>query len=328
MHVVTRLPRRNVVHGRRMHSPPQRGLVRRDIGLNDTGLGELDGMFNIGKMFTRMFTFRPGSFKLKNIVGAIGSLTTATLTAGTANIAAELAKPLTKGKSITSAHSKPMQYVGYGTMAVGAVAGAVVAAPSIGTALGVGKTAATGTGLAVGAPSSGSSTIATALATPVGTGGGGFLSTVGTALSTVGKGVVTGLQTLTSVLPVAQQILGSGQQQQMSQQEQGVDPYAQQYADQYAYQQQLAAQQAQQAAYIQAQQGQMYNPVAYAQAQPVAMNTPYGDLRSPYTAITEDGEQVQIDPTTGQVIPSGIPTEMLVGGGVLTLLLGWYLLSD
>lgn len=324
MHVVQRVSKRQVGYGKRMYSPAQRGLVRNSINSRQEQDG-LEGMFNIGKMFTRMFTFTPSSFKLKNIAGAIGSLTTTIATGGIANIASEIAGSsglkLTN-TTITSAHSKPMQYVGYGTMAAAAAAGLYFGGSAALTAVkGVGTTAATGTALS---QSAGSSTIATAL----GTGGGtGVLSTVGNVFSTIGSGLMTGIQAIGSVLPVLGGVMGGGGGGQQQMVEQGVDPYAQQYQDQYAAQQSALAQQALQAQYdaqMAAQQNALYMPVEYG-PQPASMNTSYGDLRSPYTAITEDGEQVQVDPMTGQVMQPGMSTEIMIGIAALALVGGvWY----
>ena len=128
MHVVQRVPRRIAGNGRRMYSPRERGLVR-----NDMGLGEVDGLFNIGKMFSRLTTITPGSFKLKNIMGALGSATTFTLTGGLSTLAPKA----------TGAHSSLMKAVGYGTAAIAAVAGGVALLPAgslatIGSAVGTG----------------------------------------------------------------------------------------------------------------------------------------------------------------------------------------------
>jgi hypothetical protein len=65
--------------------------------------------------------------------------------------------------------------------------------------------------------------------------------------------------------------------------------------------------------------------------QPTTMQTSYGDLRTPYTGVTEEGQQVQVDPTTGQVLPGvvqeGMSTEMMIGIGGVALLAGWYIMS-
>jgi hypothetical protein len=105
----------------------------------EPGSPTLGGMFNIGKMFKRMTKFTPSSFKLKNIMGALGSAVAFTATGGIANVAAEIAGPsglkLTKG-TITGAHSSAMKALGYATAAVGAVVGGVMVAPSVMSILG------------------------------------------------------------------------------------------------------------------------------------------------------------------------------------------------
>lgn len=322
MHVVQH-PRRQRVQ-RRMHLPSERQVV------NGVGLGELDGMFNIGKMFTRMFTFTPSSFKFKNIAGAIGSLTTTVATGGLANIASEIAGPsglkLTKG-TITGAHSKPMQYVGYGTMAAAAAAGVVLGGaallPAAGAVTGgAGATAGSASSIIASAAATGGTAVTT---------GGGFLATAGSMLSTVGSGLMTVMKALPIVGQLVGGIGGGGQQQQ----QQGGMTQAE--YDAYMVQQQQQAQaQAQYEAQVRAQQAQMYQPgaaqgipISYDMGQPsmTGMNASYGDLRSPYTAITQDGEQVQVDPTTGQVIQPGMSTEVMIGIGGLTLLVGWYVMS-
>lgn len=274
MHVVAHVPQR--IHGRvsnkRMYSPRERGLVRYDMGL-----GEVDGLFNIGKMFSRLTTFTPGSFQLKNIMGALGSATAFTLTGGLSTLAPK----------VTGAHSGAMKALGYGTAAVAAVAGGVALLPA-------------------------------------------------GSLASIGGAVGTGLKTVASVMPVAGKVLGgSGGGGQIPQQQQGGMTQAEYDAQVRAYQQQ------QQAAYeaeqlrqqqIQQAQAQMYVPAGYgtgsmAYAQPASMNTSYGDLRSPYTAITEDGQQVQVDPATGQVIQPGMSTEMIVGIAALALVGGIYFMS-
>lgn len=329
MHVVQRPIRQRT--RKRMYSPLERQVV------NGAGLGELEGMFNIGKMFTRMFTFRPSSFKLKNIAGAIGSLATTTATFGIANIASEIVGPsglkLTKG-TLTGAHSKPMQYVGYGTMAAAAAAGAyfggsaLLSSTSSGAATVTGA-GATGTGLATTAGTAAAGT-GIGVAAPVATtAGGGFFSTIGSAISTVGSG----LTTVMKALPIIGQVLGGGGGGQ--QQPQGGMTQAE-------YDAQVKAQQDAQAAYeaqVRAQQEQMYQP-GVAQSMPISfmpetgqpsmtgMNASYGDLRTPYTAITEDGQQIQVDPATGQIVPEGMSTEMIVGLSGIALLAGWYFMSD
>lgn len=340
MHVVQRMPRRQVGYGRRMYSPPQRGLVRNSINYR-YGQDGLEGMFNIGKMFTRMFTFTPSSFKLKNIAGAIGSVTSTIATGGIANIASEIAGPsglkLTKG-TVTGAHSKPMQYVGYGTMAAAAAAGLYFGGGAVISAVkGAGGVAASTSGMTsagVGAGAGGTFAGGTAASTVAST-GTGFMGTVGTVFSNIGSGLMTGLKAIGSVLPVLGGAMGGGGGQQ--QQQGGMT--------QEEYDAQVLAQQQQQAAYeaqVKAQQAALYNPggqpISYVpetgqggwfsqQPGQPSMNNSYGDLRSPYTAITEDGQQVQIDPTTGQVIQPGMSTEVMIGVAALALVGGIYFMS-
>jgi hypothetical protein len=309
MHVVQRLPRQRVVHGRRMYSPLERNVV------NGVGLGEVDGLFDIGKMFTRLTTFTPSSFKLSNIAGAIGSLTAFTATGGLSSLAPKL----------TSAHSALMKDLGYGTIAVAAVAGgaALMAAPAAG---------ATGVGLTtVGSEAAGSSIIGGVTGQTVAASSTGIMSTIGSGISSVGSG----LMNVVKALPFVGQMLshGSGVPTQQTQS----DAYAQQYADAQAQ----AAQQAY-AAQVAAQQAALYTPgynpsipfvAGQYQGGPLAPadGGSYGDLRSPYTAITDDGKQVQIDPTTGQIVqasmfPDWSWTTWLMVGGVLAC--GLYVAAD
>lgn len=315
MHVVQRRQRTQ----RRMYLPSER------MAVNGIGLGEVDGLFNMGKMFKRMFTFTPSSFKMKNIAGAIGSGLMTVGTMGIANVASEFAGPsglrLTKG-TITGAHSKAMEYTGYAGMAAAAAAGLYFGGGALISAVGPGAGAGSA---AIGTAASGSATIGAATG-QVAVTGGGFLSTVGTGLSTVGSWIGTGLKVLTSVLPAIGGIGGGGAQQQ----QQGGMTQAE-YDAQVAQQQQAAY-----AAQVEAQQRQMYMPGMVQDTsymgpptigQPGTMQTSYGDLRTPYTAITEDGQQIQVDPATGEVIPAGMSTPMIIGIGGVTLLVGWYLMS-
>jgi hypothetical protein len=308
-----------------MYLPSERMVV------NGVGLGELDGMFNIGKMFTRMFTFTPSSFKLKNIAGTIGSAVTTIGTGGIANIASEVlgssGLKVVKG-GFTSSHSKPMQYVGYGTMAAAAAAGAYYGGSALLSKSGV----ASGAGTTAGALPVGTGTV---LAASTGTTGGTLLSTIGSSISNIGSG----LTTVMKALPVIGQIMGAaggggGGGGMTEQQQQGGMTQAEFDAQQRAAYEAGIRQQQQEEAYrqqVQAQQAQMM-PVMYSggMEQPT-MQTSYGDLRSPYTAITEDGQQVQVDPLTGQVIPQetmSTDTMIGIGGIALVVLAGWYFMSD
>jgi hypothetical protein len=339
MHVMQRPVRQRV--RKRMYLPSERQVV------NGVGLGELEGMFNIGKMFTRMFTFTPSSFKIKNILGAVGSLVTTTATMGMANVLSEVAGPsglkLTKG-TVTGAHSTAMKVVGGVSLAAGAVLGGAALLPAVG---GAGAGAAAGTegmmaaGTGVLAPAAeaaaGSSFFALPTFSSAGTlmtagsgvlapvAEGGILSTIGGALSTVGSG----LMTVMKALPIIGQVMGGGGGGQQQQQQDG---------SQAQYDAQVAAYNAQ----IAAQQAAMYTPGGYQPNIPFvadqyagitpttqpSMQTSYGDLRTPYTAITEDGQQVQVDPSTGQVIEQGMSVPMMIGVGGVVLLAGWYLMSD
>jgi hypothetical protein len=294
---------------KRMNSVLERRVVN-GVGL---GLGEVDGLFNIGKMFTRLVTIKPSSFKLSNLMGAVGSLTMFTASGGLSTLAPKL----------TGAHSALSKDVGMATVAVAAVAGgaALMAAPAA-----VGGTAATGVGLTttgIGTASAGSTEIAAALAPEAAS--SGFFSAVGSGISSVGSG----LMNVVKALPFVGNMIGGGGQQQ---QQGGMTQ-----AEYDAQQQQQAAYDAQ----VRAQQAQMYQPgyvpeIPYVPGQytgmPMAptadMNTSYGDLRSPYTAIAEDGSTVQVDPRTGEVISPGISTPMMIAIGGITLLAGWYLMSD
>jgi len=288
------------------------------VGYNYNGLGEVDGLFNIGKMFTRMFTFTPQSFKMKNIAGAIGS---ATMAIGSGGLMAFAPKTL-------SAKSKVAKGVGYGAIAAGIAVGAYYGGSALLPLVTGGGGAAAGAGAGAGALTTAGTTATTAVTT-----GGGFLSTVGAGLSTVGGWLGTGLKVLTGILPAMGAMGGGGGGGQ--QQQQGGMTQAE-------YDAQMAAQAKAQAEYdaqVRAQQQQMYQPgVAYnipgeGYMQPVgytgqpSMNTSYGDLRSPYTAVTEDGQTVQVDPNTGQVVQPGMSTPMMIAVGGVTLLAGWYLLS-
>lgn len=322
MHIVQH-PRRQRVQ-RRMYSPSERMAVN-GVGLgngvryNYSGLGEVDGLFNIGKMFTRMFTFTPSSFQLKNIAGAVGSVVT---TVGTGGLIAFAPK-------IQSAKSSVSKGVGYGTMAAAAAVGAYYGGSALLSSVGgsgSGAAALTTAGApAIGTAASGSSVIGAATGQVAAT-TGGFWGTIGSGLSTVGSGLMTGVKALTAILPVLGAVTGGGGGGQQQQQQGGMT--------QAEYDAQMAAQARAQAEYdrqVAAQQAQMYQPgampVSYDMGQPASMNTSYGDLRSPYTAITEDGQTVQVDPATGQVIQPGISMPVMVAIGGIVLLTGWYFMS-
>ena len=140
--------------------------------------------------------------------------------------------------------------------------------------------------------------------------------------------------TAMKALPLIGQVFGGGgpsQQQQAGGMTQ---------AEYDAQQQVIHNQQQAQAAYnaqVAAAQAQMYQPGAMqasydmgqsGQPSMTGMNASYGDLRSPYTAIAEDGSTVQVNPATGQIIQEGMSTPMIIGlGGIAVALAGWYFLT-
>lgn len=330
MHVVQRPIRRQ--QRRRMNLPSERMVV------SGVGLGELDGMFNFGKMFTRMFTFTPSSFKFKNIAGTIGSAATTFGTFGMANLAAGIlgssGLKIVKGPSFVSSHSKAMQYVGYGTMAAGAATGLYFGGSALLSKAGIGS----GAGTAAGSLPVGTGTVLAPAVTPVGTGtvlaagtqaGGGFLSTIGTTLTNIGSGFATVMK----ALPVVGELFGGKGGAPQQQQQAGGMTQAEFDAQQRAAYEAGLRQQQQEALYRQQvaeQQAQMM-PIAYSGGgQQPSMQTSYGDLRTPYTAITEDGKQVQVDPRTGDiVVPPVVSTEVMVGVGALVAMAGlYYMYSD
>jgi len=278
MHIVQR-PVREM---RRMHSPSERMVVNNArlgnvarYNYYSNGLSGVDGLFNIGKMFTRMVTIKPKSFTLGNIVGALGSATMFTATGGLAALAPK----------VLSAKSEVSKIVGGATLAIGAAAGGAALLPA------------------------------------------GALTTAGSALSSVGGTLLKGGMGVLSMFGGVGGGGGQVQQQQSGMSQAEYDAYMAQQAQ---VQQQLTADQLRaQAEYERQQQAQYAAYMAQQQGYtPVSMQTSYGDLRSPYTAITEDGEQVQVDPNTGQVIQPGMSKEMIIGIGAVTLLAGWFLMSD
>lgn len=190
MHVVMYHPALRM--NRRVHLPYERTQV------HSAGLGGLDG-FNIGKMFTRMFTFKPSSFTFKNIMGAIGSGVTNFMTLGAASAFAP---------KQFSAHNKQMQQVGMGVSAAAAVAAGVTAGAAFGPAvLSAAKTAG-------GAIVSGAKTVAGGVTSMFGGGSssgqssgwtdptGGQASTGGSGwLDTAGKVLDTGAKVLAVTQP-------------------------------------------------------------------------------------------------------------------------------
>lgn len=348
---------RNVVKGGGLGEGVRR-YPRIDRRINTpSGLGELDGLFNIGKMFTRMFTFTPSSFKFSNIAGAIGSAVTFGATMGASSLLPK----------VTGAHSALMKDVGYGAMAAAAVVGAVVAAPLVGGALGVGGgAAAAGTEAAVattaetgGMMAAGTGVLAPAAETSffampsvvstgstlmtAGTGvlapvaeSGGILSTIGSGIADVGSTIGSGLSKVMNIFGGGGGMFGGGGgggMQQQAQQMGPANPTPDQLAAQQAYDAQVAAQQA--AMYLPSGYAPSIPNVAAQYTGPVSGgDSTQGDLRSPYTAVTDDGSTVQVDPSTGQPVqpaqsaPStGFSTTTYVGGASVILLLGYYMMQ-
>ena len=136
-------PRSQLSHPRQIYKPywmeNKRGsLIQRPyLGIHPAshvlfhlGTDDLDGLgkgFHPFKAITRAVHFTPSSFKLKNIMGAIGSVTATTATFGLG--------PLLAPK-VFSANSKTMQTVGMATTAIAVVAGAVVLGPALAPGLG------------------------------------------------------------------------------------------------------------------------------------------------------------------------------------------------
>jgi len=316
MHVIQHVPRRI---RRRMNLPSERMVVNGNgLGSGEryayaTGLGEVDGLFNIGKMFNRMFTFKKHSFDFKNILGAAGSVTG---TIGTGGIGTVLA-PKAFG-----AHGKVAGFIG-GSLVPGA--GLL---PQKWTGMTASQRLGSDVALAVGAAVVGGVALAPMLPS---------LATMGSGLMSFGSGAMELFSGAGSGIMSMFGGGGGGQQQQQGGMTQAEYDAQQQAA--YTQGQQQAAYNAQ----VRAQQEQMYQPnAAYGTGIPISyvpetgqpsmtgMNASYGDLRSPYTGVTQDGEQIQIDPRTGQVIQAGmIPdlsmTTWLAIGGVT--LVGWYLMS-
>lgn len=308
MHVVRNI---RVSGQRKMYLPSERMVV------NGVGLGEVDG-FNIGKMFNRMFTFRKGSFKPGNIMGAIGS---AVSFVGTAGLSSALA-PKT-----FSAHSSVMKKVGMGVSA---------AAATVGAAYGAGALAG-GTGGFLSTVGTGVSVI-----------GKGALA-VGKGILSVGKDVIS---VAGSVLGNKGSSGGGGGSAGPTQAE--YDAYLQQQAT-YAAQQaqamrdaQAAAQNVQQQQLIQDQLSPTLYPTMDTVGQPgsygpfpigtqvPAVYSPLADARmreyiDPETGLITDPETGDgIDPATGKVVQSeGVqisPTTILVAAGSAAVIL-WAITS-
>jgi hypothetical protein len=333
MHVVQH-PRRQIVQ-RRMYSPYNRMVV------NGVGLGSNSVRYNYDNIG---LSGLDGSI-LQNISRVMGGITATIATGGLIWLAPKKTRISVEritGAMVTSGGigasiapnawglSKSEANITRGiTAAAAVVAGGIYLAPLMASGsslIGVG-------GGAIGTASSGSSVIGAATGQVVASTGGGLLSTIGSGLQTVGSGLWTvakGL--LPNLLQMGAGLMtgGGGGVQPQQQQQQGGMTQAEFDAAQQAAAQEGARQQ--QEAYrnqMALQQSQMpiSNGMMYGEPIGQTMNTSYGDLRSPYTAITEDGQQVQVDPNTGQVIPEGMSTTTKVMLGGVVLLAGWYFMS-
>jgi len=325
MHVV----QHRVRSRRTMYLPYQRGMV------DDVGLGGLDGSI------------------LQNISRVVGGIATTVGTGGLIWLAPKKIRASAErvtGALITSAGvgasiapkawglSKSEANITRGiTAAAVAVGGGIMLAPMMagGTAL----TASAGS-TAIGTASSGSSVIGAATGQAVGS-SGTFLSTIGSGLKTIGSGLVTGIKTVGELLPVAGKLIGGGggsgqpqqQQQQSGMTQAEFDAYQREAMRVGAEQQAEYERQQAYARQVELMQSQMYDPGAmYKTTGGMPPMGAYGDLRSPYTAITEDGSVLEIDPNTGNVVQpqagfmgTGISTEVVVGGTIL-LAAAWFLL--
>lgn len=265
MHVVQNPVRQRV--RKRMYLPSERMVV------NGVGLGAVDG-FDIGKMFTRMFTFKPSSFKPSNIMGAIGS---AVSFAGTFGLSSALA-PKT-----FSAHSTTMKQVGMGVTA---------AAAAVGVGYGLSKVIPTG-----------------AFSNVV-SGAGNLLKSGGTLLKGGLEVIKTGAQLLGGGgrQPAQQGGMSQADAMTLQQQQQAIDAYNRQQQQIAAYNAQ------QQALYDQQQQGQygpgvdvsqQLTPTTYPTMDtgPSAVGPYPQDMtaQGPYSALTDYDINKYVDPTTGLV---------------------------
>ena len=134
MYIVTQPIR--VRSRRKVYLPQER------VQVNGIGLGEVDGLWNLGKMFKNFVKITPRSFQPKNIFGAIGSIALTTTTLGLA-------------PKISSAHSKVAKIVGMAEVAaVAAIGGGMLLAPML-PAMG-GMAASAGSGIMSMASSAGS----------------------------------------------------------------------------------------------------------------------------------------------------------------------------
>jgi hypothetical protein len=292
---------------RRVYLPQER------VQVNGVGLGDLEG-FNIGKMFKRMVTFTPSSFKLKNMLGALGSVTATVATGGLA--------PIISSKTF-GAHSSAMKTLGTVTaIAGGAIAGGVglaAVAPGLLPAIGAGLSS-----VGSGAMSLLSST--GGLLTSV---GGGLLKSVGGIFGGGGGGSQQQQGYETGYTQAQQQIAQQQQQQQY-------DEYMRQQAMEQFRQQQIA---------------QSYSLPNSGLSNTLFPSMPGGggssggsgaypvagpDMQLPQAmALSPEQEGMMVDSRTGQLVPRVVQAGMipdlsgttwLIIGGVT--LAGWYFFSE
>lgn len=284
---------------RRVNLPHERVRITSD------GLGDLEG-FNIGKMFKRMVTVNKNSFKMRNIMGTIGSVVGTIATGGLG--------PALAPKTF-SAHSSAM-------VVTGSMIGGGGILPSIapkafgltskeaGIVRGITGAAAAIAGGVMFAPAIGGAV----------TGSGGMFSTIMGGAGKLLGGMFGGKG-------------GGGQQPQEQIDSQPVVMYPQQ--------QYVMPPQGPQAPYgIAAPVSSQLSPMTFPTmggggGEGYSGYSPDTDLRmdSPYSALTDT--ESTIDPITGlpkpkyqeaSMIPEMSTQSWLVLGGVT--LVGWYLLSD
>jgi hypothetical protein len=114
----------------RLVQRPNLQVKPRSHVLTHLGTDEEDGLgkgFNPIKAITRAVHITPSSFKLKNIMGAMASVTAGVATAGLGPMLAP---------KVFSANSSTMKTLGMAEAAIGLVAGGVVLAPSIAATMG------------------------------------------------------------------------------------------------------------------------------------------------------------------------------------------------
>lgn len=291
MHIVTQPIR--VRSRRKVYLPHER------VQVNGIGLGEVDGLFNLGKMFKRFTHITPRSFQPKNIFGAIGSVA---LTGATFGLAPK----------ISGAHSKAARITGMAVAAAGAaIGGGFLLAPMMAGGAGV-----------IGAG-------ATA-------GGGGFMSTIGGIFSGAGGGIMKMVSGAGGFLKPLMGMFGGGGGRGGGGQQQYA-PYEQPYA--YPQPQQPQQYYDPMAAYNMNVARSAGAPLGGgSESYQPSPNTDYSqqgtELLSPDKGNLQYPIGTTIDPATGQLrmpvqagmFPDLSGTTWLIIGGVT--MVGWYLMPD